>query len=208
VRVSPSPTSIRAMPERPQPRPPRQRSIALEVVKLPEAKRGFVLLPRRWVVERSFEWATRCRRLVKDYVRYASALAAPHVALGREARALGHRQVMLAMLISVVSSASLRHPNALPSAVPDGTPSTFAKVNPAIIRAIACARFCGTTRAAATTQDALPAPLIRRRSTAVSAAGALPPRRKYRRYSRSIDWCPARPHFGADRHQGLMDVRS
>jgi transposase len=39
--------------------------IALEVVKLPEAKRGFVLLPRRWVVERSFAWATRCRRLVR-----------------------------------------------------------------------------------------------------------------------------------------------
>ena len=34
--------------------------ITLEVVKLPEAKRGFVLLPRRWVVERSFAWATRC----------------------------------------------------------------------------------------------------------------------------------------------------
>ena len=30
--------------------------IALEVVKLPEAKRGFVLLPRRWVVERTFAW--------------------------------------------------------------------------------------------------------------------------------------------------------
>ena len=43
--------------------------IKLEVVKLPEAKRGFVLLPRRWVVERSFAWATRCRRLVKDYER-------------------------------------------------------------------------------------------------------------------------------------------
>ena len=49
--------------------------IALHVVKLPEAKRGFVLLPRRWVVERSFAWATRCRHLVKDYERYASTLA-------------------------------------------------------------------------------------------------------------------------------------
>ncbi len=53
--------------------------IALEVVKLPEAKRGFVLLPRRWVVERSFAWATRCRRLVKDYERYATTLAGFHV---------------------------------------------------------------------------------------------------------------------------------
>jgi transposase len=43
--------------------------IRLEVVKLAEAKRGFVLLPRRWVVERSFAWATRFRRLAKDYER-------------------------------------------------------------------------------------------------------------------------------------------
>ena len=53
--------------------------IALEVVKAPEAKRGFVLLPRRWVVERSFAWATRCRRLVKDYERYSSTLAGLHM---------------------------------------------------------------------------------------------------------------------------------
>ena len=53
--------------------------IALEVVKLPQAKRGFVLLPRRWVVERSFAWATRFRRLVKDYERYAQTLAGLHI---------------------------------------------------------------------------------------------------------------------------------
>ena len=53
--------------------------IELHVVKLPEAKRGFVLLPRRWVVEQSFAWATRCRRLVKDYERYATTLAGFHV---------------------------------------------------------------------------------------------------------------------------------
>lgn len=53
--------------------------IKLHVVKLPEAKRGFVLLPRRWVVERSFAWATRCRRLVKDYERYAETLAGFHI---------------------------------------------------------------------------------------------------------------------------------
>ena len=52
--------------------------IELEVVKLPEAKKGFVLLPRRWVVERSFAWATRFRRLVKDYERYADTLADMH----------------------------------------------------------------------------------------------------------------------------------
>ncbi len=48
-----------------------RHGIALEVVKLPEAKRGFVLLLRRWVIERSLAWATRLRRLVKDYERYA-----------------------------------------------------------------------------------------------------------------------------------------
>jgi transposase len=37
-----------------------------EVVKPPEAKRGFVLLPRRWVVERSFAWAARFRRLARE----------------------------------------------------------------------------------------------------------------------------------------------
>ena len=53
--------------------------IALHVVKLPEATRGFVLLSRRWEVEQSFAWATRCRRLVKDYERYATTLAGFHV---------------------------------------------------------------------------------------------------------------------------------
>ncbi len=56
-----------------------KHGVALEVVKLPEARRGFVLLPRRWVVERSFAWATRFRRLVKDYGRYAETLAGLHV---------------------------------------------------------------------------------------------------------------------------------
>jgi transposase len=53
--------------------------IELCVVKLAEAKKGFVLLPKRWVVERSFAWMTRCRRLVKDYERYAATLAGFHV---------------------------------------------------------------------------------------------------------------------------------
>jgi transposase len=57
----------------------QEHGIALEVVRLPEAKRGFVLLPRRWVVERSFAWATRCRRLVKDYERLQTTLAGLHV---------------------------------------------------------------------------------------------------------------------------------
>lgn len=46
-----------------------EHGIVLEVVKLDAAKHGFVLLPRRWVVERSFAWATRFRRLAQDYER-------------------------------------------------------------------------------------------------------------------------------------------
>ena len=53
--------------------------IALEVVRLPEAKRGFVLLPHRWVVERSFAWATRFRLLAKDYERYPTTLEGLHL---------------------------------------------------------------------------------------------------------------------------------
>lgn len=52
--------------------------IQLAVVKLPEAKRGFVLLPRRWVVERSFAWAIRFRRLARDCERLAQTLAGLH----------------------------------------------------------------------------------------------------------------------------------
>jgi transposase len=52
--------------------------LQLEVVKLPEAKKGFVLLPRRWVVERSFAWATRFRRLARDYERLPETLAGLH----------------------------------------------------------------------------------------------------------------------------------
>jgi transposase len=52
--------------------------ITLEVVKLPEAKWGFVLLPRRWVVERSFAWAARFRRLARDYERLPETLAGLH----------------------------------------------------------------------------------------------------------------------------------
>ena len=52
--------------------------IKLEVVKLASAKRGFVLLPRRWVVERSFAWLARFRRLSRDYERLATTLAGLH----------------------------------------------------------------------------------------------------------------------------------
>src|ERR1700677_11363 len=55
-----------------------KQGIKLEVVKLPKAKRGFVLLPRRWVVERSFAWMARFRRLAKDYERLATTVAGLH----------------------------------------------------------------------------------------------------------------------------------
>ena len=54
------------------------RGIQLEVVKLSEAKRGFVLLPRRGVVERSFAWLARFRRLARDYERLPTTLAGLH----------------------------------------------------------------------------------------------------------------------------------
>jgi len=56
----------------------QEHGIALVVVKLPEAKKGFVLLPRRWVVERSFAWAARFRRLARDYERLPETLAGLH----------------------------------------------------------------------------------------------------------------------------------
>jgi transposase len=52
--------------------------IELKVVKLPETRRGFVLLPRRWVVERSFAWKSRFRRLVRDYERLPETVAGLH----------------------------------------------------------------------------------------------------------------------------------
>lgn len=54
------------------------QGIELVVVKLPEAKNGFVLLPKRWVVERSFAWAARFRRLARDYERLPETLAGLH----------------------------------------------------------------------------------------------------------------------------------
>lgn len=55
-----------------------EHGLRLEVVKLPEAKKGFVLLPRRWVVERSFGWMARFRRLTRDYERLPATLKGLH----------------------------------------------------------------------------------------------------------------------------------
>jgi transposase len=56
----------------------QEQGIRLEVVKRPEASKGFVLLPRRWVVERSFGWASRFRRLARDYERLPETLVGLH----------------------------------------------------------------------------------------------------------------------------------
>ena len=55
-----------------------KHGVQLEVVKHTEAKRGFILLPRRWVVERSFAWAARFRRLARDYERLSQTLEGLH----------------------------------------------------------------------------------------------------------------------------------
>ncbi len=45
----------------------RECGWTLEIVKRPDDIRGFVLLPKRWIVERTFAWLGKCRRLSKDY---------------------------------------------------------------------------------------------------------------------------------------------
>ena len=55
-----------------------KHGIQLIVVKLPEARKGFVLLPRRWVIERSNAWMARFRRLTRDYERLPDTLKQLH----------------------------------------------------------------------------------------------------------------------------------
>lgn len=53
----------------------------IQIVKRPDGAKGFHLLPRRWVVERTFAWFGRCRRLAKDFeASIASAEAWLHLA--------------------------------------------------------------------------------------------------------------------------------
>jgi transposase len=75
-----------------------QHGIQLQVVKHTEAKRGFVLLPRRWVVERSFAWAARCRRLARDYERLGHSLAGYHY--------FAFAWIMLAQLTKLLNKSS------------------------------------------------------------------------------------------------------
>jgi putative transposase len=67
----------------------REYGVELEIVTRAPEQRGFVALPRRWVVERSLAWAGRCRRLAKEYEHLAASsmamiyLAACHLLLKR-----------------------------------------------------------------------------------------------------------------------------
>jgi transposase len=55
-----------------------EHDIKLEAAPLPTSKRGFVLLPRRWMVERSFGWMSWFRRLARDYERLPETLSGLH----------------------------------------------------------------------------------------------------------------------------------
>ena len=76
----------------------KRQGIELHVVRLPQAKRGFVLLPRRWVGERSFAWMARCRRLAKDYERLPTTVAGLHF--------IAFACLMLASLMSGIGGSS------------------------------------------------------------------------------------------------------
>ncbi len=66
-----------------------QYGIDLEVVKKPADQNGFVPLPKRWIVERTLAWLSRCRRLVRDYERDA-AFSEAWIALASIHRLLKH----------------------------------------------------------------------------------------------------------------------
>lgn len=51
-------------------------SLEVEVVKRSETAKEFKVLPKRWVVERTFGWLMQCRRLARDYERLADFVAA------------------------------------------------------------------------------------------------------------------------------------
>lgn len=71
--------------------------VQLHVVRPEQPQKGFVLMPRRWVVERSFAWIARFRRLNRDYERLQRTLVQMHFA--------AFTALMLAKLIHTLPSA-------------------------------------------------------------------------------------------------------
>jgi len=57
-------------------RPPCHGDWTIEIIKRSDAAKGFEILPRRWVVERTFAWLGRCRRLAKDWETSVSSSTA------------------------------------------------------------------------------------------------------------------------------------
>jgi transposase len=55
-----------------------EKGVVLVIVKREKNQKGFVVLPKRWVVERSFGWIARCRRLLRDFERLADVLTGLH----------------------------------------------------------------------------------------------------------------------------------
>jgi len=53
------------------------RSLVVEIVKRADGAKGFVVEPKRWIVERSIAWLNRCRRLAKDWEKTATTMRSP-----------------------------------------------------------------------------------------------------------------------------------
>jgi putative transposase len=77
----------------------------LEIVRRPQGVKGFVLLPKRWVVERTFSWLGRWRRLSRDYEhRTESSEAMIHVAsIGRMLRRMAPANAQPAFMYGVTA---------------------------------------------------------------------------------------------------------
>ncbi len=77
----------------------------VEIVNKPKESKGFTVIPRRWVVERTFAWMSRCRRLAKDFERTlesslgtAGSLPVPDASHRARDKRLRHRNMMISDL--------------------------------------------------------------------------------------------------------------
>ena len=74
------------------------QGIELIIVKRDKDQKGFVVLPKRWVVERSFGWIARCRRLLHDFERLTEVLVGFHL--------IAFAGVMLHQITQLLSNSS------------------------------------------------------------------------------------------------------